>query len=341
MNFVHIADVHFDEPFTVISDRANLGQERRLAQRKAFKKVIEYIKENKVEYLFISGDLYEHDYIRESTIKYINDLFKEIPNTKIYITPGNHDPYLKDSYYKNYNWENNVKIFTNKLEIIQNDDVNIYGYGFNDYELEEDKLENINILENNKINILITHGDIYNKSKYNSINLKELEKKGFNYIALGHIHKRDNYYPGSLISNGFDELGEHGFIYGEINNNNLITNFIKADEINFIIKDYDITDIISEEELIEKLNEIKTENNLYEINLIGYRNFIININIKLIQNNIIKIKDSTKLKYEIKENNNTLKGLFIKILKNKMENKEITQEQFEKIQELGINSLEK
>ena len=46
MNFVNIADVHFDVPFKRISDRANLGRERRLDQRRAFKKVIDYIQRN-------------------------------------------------------------------------------------------------------------------------------------------------------------------------------------------------------------------------------------------------------------------------------------------------------
>ena len=71
MNFVHIADVHFDTPFKTISDRADLGKIRRLEQRSAFKKVIEFIKENKIEYLFISGDFFEQDYVRKSTIIYI------------------------------------------------------------------------------------------------------------------------------------------------------------------------------------------------------------------------------------------------------------------------------
>ena len=78
MKFIHIADMHFDSPFVNLSDKDGLGDFRRLEQRKTFKKVIEYIKENKIEYLFISGDLYEHNYIRKSTIEYINNLFKEI-----------------------------------------------------------------------------------------------------------------------------------------------------------------------------------------------------------------------------------------------------------------------
>ena len=81
MKFIHIADMHFDSPFVNLSDKENLGDLRRLEQRRVFKKIIEYIKENDIKYLFISGDLYEHKYIKKSTIEYINNLFKEIPRT--------------------------------------------------------------------------------------------------------------------------------------------------------------------------------------------------------------------------------------------------------------------
>ena len=97
MKFVHIADMHFDTSFSQIND-SELGGIRRLDQRKIFKKIIDYIKENNVEYLFIAGDFYEHKFIKESTIEYINKMFKEIGKTKIFITPGNHDPFIKNSF---------------------------------------------------------------------------------------------------------------------------------------------------------------------------------------------------------------------------------------------------
>lgn len=103
MKFIHIADMHFDSPFVNLSERELFGDKRRLEQRKIFKKIIEYIKQEKIDSLFISGDLYEHKYIKQSTIEYINNLFKEIPETQIYIAPGNHDPYLKIHIITNTN----------------------------------------------------------------------------------------------------------------------------------------------------------------------------------------------------------------------------------------------
>ena len=130
---MHTADIHFDSPFATLAGKGKFAQERRLEQRKVMKEMVEYIKENNIPYFFIAGDLYEQDYIKKSTVEYVNQLFTEIPNTKIFITPGNHDPYIKNSFYKQFKWSENVHIFTNEIEVVEDENVDIYGYGFNDF----------------------------------------------------------------------------------------------------------------------------------------------------------------------------------------------------------------
>lgn len=188
MKFVHIADMHFDSPFVNLSEKDILGDLRRLEQRKAFKKVIEYIKENNIKYFFISGDLYEHKYVRQSTIEYINQLFQEIPETQIFISPGNHDPYLKNSYYNQFAWNSNVEIFSSQIEKIETPEADIYGYGFDDFYCTDSGIEQIEIENKNKVNILVIHGTIdganLEEKQYNSMSKKMLEEKGFDYIAI-------------------------------------------------------------------------------------------------------------------------------------------------------------
>lgn len=360
MKFVHIADMHFDSPFVNLSEKDIMGDLRRLEQRKVFKKIIEYIKENNIKYFFISGDLYEHKYIKQSTIDYINKLFEEMPETNIYIAPGNHDPYTKNSYYNKYNWSKNVKIFGPKVEKIETQDANIYGYGFDDFYCSDSGVENIEIEQTEKLNILIIHGNIDGSTiedmQYNSMSKKMLQEKGFDYVALGHIHKKDYnteenqkiVYPGSTISLGFDELGEHGMIVGDVEKNKLETQFIKLDDKQFTKRELNVDNIYSKEELIEKINELEIEENNYvEIILIGNRNFEINkydLIKYILNNNIIKIKDNTKIAYNLEklENENTLKGLFIKEMNKKLKNAETEEEKeiIEKSIEIGLASLE-
>ena len=338
MKFVHIADIHFDSPFANLSDKEVLGEIKRLEQRKVLKKVVNYIKENKVDLLFISGDLYEQKYIRKSTIEYINNLFKEIENTKIFISPGNHDPYIKNSYYREFNWNKNVYIFKPELQCVELEDIDIYGYGFGDFYCTNCGIEELEIKNKNKKNILVIHSQIdganIEEKQYNSISKKILEEKGFDYVAVGHIHKTDYnlyenpkiVYSGSLVSLGFDEIGKHGMISGDIKEDDITIDFIPLSENDFIEIVIDISEILSKEELIEKINSINVEGGkLAKIILTGKRKFEINkydIYKLIVNENIIKINDNTTLEYNLEEmvNNTTLKGLFIKEILKKKEN---------------------
>lgn len=221
MTFVHIADVHFDTPFLFLDAKADLGVRRRIEQREAFKRTIDFVKNHEIDYLFISGDLFDQQYVRLTTIEYINDCFLKIPNTKIYVSPGNHDPFVKNSPYNTYNWASNVHIFVSDIGKYEEDDVDVYGYGFDNPYVENSEIGNIKIEDKNKINILVTHGAIDSSlledRNYNPIKRKDLLNLGFEYIAMGHIHKKDYEgkhicYPGSLVSLGFDEPGEHGML---------------------------------------------------------------------------------------------------------------------------------
>lgn len=272
MKFIHIADVHFDTPFTLLETR-NLAENRRLEQRNAFRRVIDYIKENSIPYLFICGDLFETEYVKGSTIDYINKQFETIPNTKVFIVPGNHDPYMKNTYYTSFKFAENIHIFTQELEKIEDGNINIYGYGFDDFYMRAEEKGGLLQKDPDKINILLTHCDLdgakNNDIRYNPVSKKELQALEFNYVALGHIHKamidKNIAYSGSLISLGFDELGKHGMIQGEINEQTkeIFLEFIPIDEKEFDEIELDISDIFSKEELIENINEMYFPENKY------------------------------------------------------------------------------
>lgn len=171
---------------------------------------------------------------------------------------------------------------------------------------------------------------------------------GFDYIALGHIHKPYHQlpiaYPGSTISLGFDELGSHGMLVGNIDNTKkLELTFIPMDPKEFKEEEIVVNDILSKEELIETIHQKDwNENYYYKIILTGKRNFEIEplqIIKYITQQNIIKIKDNTTLKQDLEKlaNENSLRGIFVKNLLAKQ-----TEENKEKIQkaiEIGLEAM--
>ena len=352
MKFVHIADTHFDTPFKTLD---SIGNMRRVEQRNVFKKMIDYIKANDIDYLFIAGDLFEITTIRESTIEYINRLFKEIPNTKIFITPGNHDPKLKNSYYNIYNWAENVYIFGSKIEKIVEPEFNLYGYGFEDFTAMDTGIADIILDEKYKVNILLTHASLDggedHRGVYNAITSKKLKSIGFDYCALGHIHKRDSktniVYPGSTCAIGFDEPGEHGMIVGEITKTSCTTKFVALDTMEFIKLDLDISKIGNIEELAQNINLIKfDENKYYELVFTGYHNFDVNLRkIKelISSDKVLKLKDTTIQNIDIKSiiKENSLKGIFVRNMTEEIKKAQTDEDKelLNKALEYGLESL--
>ena len=357
MKFVHIADLHLDSPFTILTEKMNIGEQRRIEQYIALKEVIEYIKEHAIDYLFISGDLYENGYIKKSTIEYMNSLFEEIQNTKIFISPGNHDPYIKGSPYDIFDFSPNVYIFeSNSIEKYEDGDVVIYGSAFTGFHRHDNPLEEMDELDSTKTNILLLHCDLNgvknkNEMGYLPINESKLKSLKFDYCALGHIHKKyinsdsSIVYPGSLISFGFDELGEHGMVVGTIDNHSIRTQFVKVDNREFIELPIDVSDYNGVMQIIESINQQPLiDINLYKIILCGKRNF--ELDIKTIKNNlefanILKIEDMTQREYNIEQisKEQSLKGAFIRRVMELNRAGTITQDQMNKMIEIGLEAM--
>lgn len=151
---------------------------------------------------------------------------------------------------------------------------------------------------------------------------------------------------GSTISLGFDELGEHGMIVGNLSKENLQIEFVKLDEKELKELELDISEIATVEELLEYIDNLNIEKNiLYKIILIGKRNFEINLYklIKMIdKKDIIKIKDKTTLGYDIQkisQETTTLRGIYVKEILEKIDKEPENKEILEKALEIGLEVL--
>lgn len=126
-------------------------------------------------------------------------------------------------------------------------------------------------------------------------------------------------------------------MFGDIQKNNINTEFLPIKTKLFEEKEIDITNLSSKEDLIQLLNEIQLDEDKYlKIILTGEKSFSINKYeiMELVQNEqIIKIKDDTKEKYNIAEiaKEPNLMGLFAKNILAKM--KDASEEDSKKLME--------
>ena len=133
--------------------------------------------------------------------------------------------------------------------------------------------------------------------------------------------------------------------YGEINKGILNTEFIKLDDRIFTKYELSVDNVYSQEELVELISNLELDiKNMYEIILVGNRHFEMNCRniLKLIESqNILKLKDSTKIGYDIEKiaQENTLRGICVREVIKKYEEGLYTEEQIKKTIELGLEAM--
>lgn len=270
IKIVHIADLHLDSPFSgcTLSER----NERREELKKALSDVCSYCRENSTDILLVAGDLFDGEFVRRKTIEYVAGCFASIPETRVFISPGNHDPYNSVSPYKYCRFPDNVHIFTDEtLETVEISELGtaVYGYGFTTGKISSTPVSGIHPFDTSRINILVGHADLDDPtSPYYNIKISDIASSGLDYVALGHIHKQSGIlnfgetvcaYSGCLVGRGFDECGERGMIAGEIAKGSVLLEYIPVtssgyDEIEIDVTGKEISDIIKE--VTEELSRV-------------------------------------------------------------------------------------
>ena len=72
--------MHFDSPFATLSDKGNLGEQRRLEQRKIFKKIIEYIETHKTPRTDLHFDIQASGYDIKTEAQKLQEIYIDLWN---------------------------------------------------------------------------------------------------------------------------------------------------------------------------------------------------------------------------------------------------------------------
>lgn len=224
MKIIHVADLHLEGGYKKVSgDKNKLLRDEGL---QLFANLISFANKEKVDVILICGDLFDKLSVRKSTLKFVVDQIKSVPNIRFFYCLGNHDnkKLFEDDLPQN------LYIFPVGFSKIDLGDVSIGGNSVIKYE-EQNFVDSINF-DKDKINIFMLHAFLSGAHDNDclSFDVKDLKNKNIDYLALGHIHKRQNgriddrgewVYSGNFGDYLFGDFPK-GFVLIEIVNKKII-----------------------------------------------------------------------------------------------------------------------
>ncbi len=276
MRFMHLADVHLgaapDSGYVWAKDRG-----RELWE--TFRQCIEDAKEKKVDLLLIAGDLFHRQPLQRE-LQEVNALFSTLEHTIVILMAGNHDYLTKDSPYLTFPWnENVIGLFSRECERVRLPDLKteVYGFSYDRQEITEPLYDDILAEKSDYFKILLAHGG---DARHIPMNRERLCAAGFDYIALGHLHRPQVFiknlasYAGAPEPITCSELGPHGYLLGEVQRKRVRLSFVEKAKRQYRREEIQVTEEDSAYSIREKIVQtVRREGSgdIYRFVLVGER----------------------------------------------------------------------
>ena len=249
LTFIHAADIHLDSPLQGLSyyEGAPPIEEIRGATRQALDNLVNFALAEKVHFLLIAGDLYDGDWQDFNTGLYFAKQMRNLGEAgiRVAVVRGNHD--AANTMTKTLVMPENVKIFSSrKPETWKLEDLGIAIHG-QSY-ASRDVYENLGVLYPDPVPDLLNIGILHclvsgaeGHLPYAPCTLDELAAKGYDYWALGHVHKfgvlrkqPHIVYAGCIQGRHIREPGAKGCVLVEAEDGDIHTEFVPLDVLRWI-----------------------------------------------------------------------------------------------------------
>jgi DNA repair protein SbcD/Mre11 len=276
MKFVHAADLHLDSPLRELSRQEPRQFERmRRATREAFERMIDLCIEQEVAFLALAGDLYDHDCPNMQIAVFLRSQLRRLEQRGIHVVviKGNHD--ADNRITSALALPANTRILGEQQpETIMFDDlpvrVAVHGQSFKPGPIPENLAASYPAPLRGRYNIGLLHTSLAGTTDHDAYapcTLEELTSRGYDYWALGHIHKRavlsrEPYviFPGNLQGRHAKETGPKGCFLVEIDDagRTASAEFIPLDVVRWHRAEVDLKGRNTEAELVEGIRETLT-----------------------------------------------------------------------------------
>ena len=239
MRFVHAADIHLDTPFR--RHDAALRQRLQQAGRDAFSTLVDLTLEERADALLIAGDLFDNEWLTIATERVLTRELTRLTDAGITVvyTTGNHDPGRTNYRAAHIDWpSSNFHLHASRTP--QRIPIHRGGerVGWVVTAGHQTTHESTNLASTfppapgPQPAVAVLHADVGGAigaaadeagNVYAPAALSDLDP-GYDYWALGHIHKRQRlredspaWYPGNLQGRDFGEVGAKGALVVDLN----------------------------------------------------------------------------------------------------------------------------
>lgn len=265
--FIHAADIHLDSPLRGLSRYESAPAESiRDACRRAFENLVNLAIEEKVSFVLLAGDLYDGDWKDYSTGIFLSQQMGRLGkhNILVFTVAGNHD--AANRMTKALDSPTNMKtLSTRKVETIKLDDLSvaIHGRSFGTQHVDENLAAGFGTAEKGLFNIGLLHTSLDGREDhavYAPCSVDDLRSKGYQYWALGHIHKQEFVsedpwivFPGCIQGRHIKEAGAKGCVLVTVEDNTVSTaEKCSLDVLRWVECVVDLTDAAEMRDVLER-----------------------------------------------------------------------------------------
>ena len=196
MKIVHTADIHLDSPLRSLAlKNPDLRERVRTASREAFVRIVDAVLENGAAALLIAGDLYDGQERSAKGAAFLNAQFDRLgrEGVAVFCIRGNHD--AENPVSGAVPLPGNVHVFDGRggKRRVGDADVWVHGVSFSGRHAPDSLLGKFGAPVPGAVNIAMLHTSLAGAEghdPYAPCTPAQLTGMGFDYWALGHVHKR-------------------------------------------------------------------------------------------------------------------------------------------------------
>lgn len=270
LKFVHAADIHLDSALRGLERYEGAPvDEIRSATRRAFDNLIELAIDEEVDFVLLAGDLYDGDWKDYNTGLYFIERMGRLRESgiRVFMVAGNHD--AASQITKHLRLPDNVMMFATRTPervVLEDLSVAIHGQGFATPAVTEDLSQAYPQGDPQLFNIGLLHTCLDGKpghEPYAPCTVDGLRSKGYQYWALGHVHRREEIsrdpwivFPGNTQGRHIRETGSKGCTLVSVDNGEVSeVTHCGLDVLRWSLCEVDVNDSETVDDVYEQVRE--------------------------------------------------------------------------------------